>query len=218
MTIIAPASRNAARSREQILDAAESVFAQKGYEATSLQEVGLKAGLSRGAPGYFFGSKADLYQTVLERSSAEALDAVRTGRARALASGEPAERVLTGTVADYFDFFAARPNFVRLIEWEALSDERYLASSPPHIRVAQEALAAMSAELGLGPAQSDEARQLLLSIISLCWFPLAHGNTVLRALGIDPTDPAFLERRKHHVVSLVLHGVRSGEAGVRSAP
>ena len=40
--------RNADRSRELILDAAEKLFADRGYEATSLQDVGTEAGVSRG--------------------------------------------------------------------------------------------------------------------------------------------------------------------------
>ena len=59
--------RNPARSREAILDAGEALFAESGYEGTSLSDVGTLAGVSRGTPGYFFGSKAELYRAVLER-------------------------------------------------------------------------------------------------------------------------------------------------------
>ena len=68
MTSIADRERNPARTRAAILDAAEKLFAQKGFDATSLNEVGLASGVSRGTPGYFFGSKAELYQAVLDRS------------------------------------------------------------------------------------------------------------------------------------------------------
>src|SRR6476646_9612071 len=81
--------RNAARSRAAILDAAEKLFAEKGYDATSLSEVGAAAGVSRGTPGYFFGSKQELYDAVLERCFEEVRQAVRAGRARAMASQQP---------------------------------------------------------------------------------------------------------------------------------
>ena len=116
--------RNATRSRAAILDAAERLFAERGYDATSLHDVGAAAGVSRGTPGYFFGSKPDLYQAVLERAFAEVRDAVRVGRARGLASSQGVETILAGAVSDYFDFLAARPNFVRLIEREALNGSR----------------------------------------------------------------------------------------------
>jgi AcrR family transcriptional regulator len=199
--------RNPERSRAAILDAAERLFAEQGYDATSLTQVGAAAGVSRGTPGYFFRSKVELYQAVFDRSFAEVREAVRAGRARALASNESPETILAGAVSDYFDFLAARPNFVRLIEREALNGGR-LPEGVSHLSAGQEALAAISAELGLDDSPSGDAAQLLLSIISLCWFPLIHTRTVAAAVGVAMDDGAELERRKRHVISLVLHGLR----------
>jgi TetR/AcrR family transcriptional regulator len=199
--------RDAERSRAAILDAAERLFAEQGYDATSLTQVGAAAGVSRGTPGYFFRSKSDLYQAMLDRSFAEVSEAVRAGRARALASNESPETILAGAVSDYFDFLAARPNFVRLIEREALNGGR-LPEGVSHISAGQEALAAISAELGLDDSPSGEAAQLLLSIISLCWFPMIHAHTVAPAVGVRLEDADELDRRKRHVIGLVLHGLR----------
>ncbi len=193
-------------TREAVLDAAERLFAERGFEATSLNDVGAAAGVSRGTPGYFFGSKAELYRAVLERCFADVRAAVRSGRERALASGESADTVLAGVVSEYFDFITANPNFVRLIEWEALTGGRNLDAVPPHVEAAREALAALSDELRLDPRHPADAAQLLLSVIGLCWFPLVHSGTMLRALGIDATTPEFLQARKRHVVDLVLSG------------
>ena len=203
--------RNPDRSRAAILDAAEQLFADQGYDATSLTQVGAAAGVSRGTPGYFFRSKAELYQAVLDRSFAEVREAVRAGRARALASNESAETILAGAVSDYFDFLAARPNFVRLIEREALSGTR-LPHGLSHLSAGQEALTAISAELGLDDSPSGEAAQLLLSIISLCWFPMIHARTVAPAVGVRLEDGDELEQRKRHVIRLVLHGLRGSSS------
>jgi AcrR family transcriptional regulator len=200
--------RDAERSRAAILDAAERLFAEQGYDVTSLTQVGAAAGVSRGTPGYFFRSKQELYQAVLDRSLSEVRDAVREGRARALASNESSETILAGAVSDYFDFLAERPNFVRLIEREALSGSR-LTEGLAHLSAGQEALAAISAELGLDDSPSGEAAQLLLSIIALCWFPLVHGRTVAPAVGVGLNDAGAVERRKRHVIDLVLHGIRA---------
>src|SRR6476660_4562845 len=135
--------RDANRSRAAILDAAERLFAERGYDATSLTEVGAAAGVSRGTPGYFFGSKSDLYQAVLDRCFAEVREAVRAGRARALASSQSPDTILAGAVSDYFDFLAARPNFIRLIERVAVNGEG-LPQGVSHLSAGQEALAAIS--------------------------------------------------------------------------
>lgn len=92
--------RNPARTREAILDAAEKLFADKGFQGASLNDVGALAGVSRGTPGYFFGAKADLYRAVLERCFDRVREAVRSGRARALASHERPEVVLAGVVGE----------------------------------------------------------------------------------------------------------------------
>lgn len=207
VTVTGTIERNAGRSRAAILDAAERLFAEKGYDATSLTEVGALAGVSRGTPGYFFGSKADLYQAVLDRCFAEVREAVRAGRARALASSQSPDVILAGAVSDYFDFLAARPNFVRLIEREALSGVG-LPDEVSRLSAGQEALAAISAELGLDDSPSGEASQLLLSIIALCWFHLIHARTVAPAVGVVLESTEDLERRRRHVVELVLHGLR----------
>jgi TetR/AcrR family transcriptional regulator len=206
MASIPDRERNPARTRAAILDAAEKLFAQKGFEATSLNEVGTAAGVSRGTPGYFFGAKADLYQAVLDRSFTEVREAVRAGRARALASNQTPDAILAGAVSDYFDFLAARPNFIRLIEREALHGGPQL-DEVSHLSAGQEALAAISAELGLDDSPSGEAAQLLLSIIALCWFHLIHARTVAPAVGVTLENADDLERRRRHIVGLVLNGL-----------
>jgi TetR/AcrR family transcriptional regulator len=213
--------RNPTRTREAILDAAEHLFAERGYEATSLTDVGGQAGVSRGTPGYFFGSKEQLYRDVLERCLERVRAAVRSGRERALASQEPPEVVLAGAVGEYFDFIMANPDFVRLLEREALDGGKHLATLPPHLEAAQEALGAIVSELAIDPANEAEARQLLISMLALSWFHVVHGPTVLRALGIDAGDPTFKEARRQHVVELVVRGLRGHlrrDGAVPSAP
>jgi AcrR family transcriptional regulator len=62
----APRLRRTER-RDQILVAATSVFAEAGFEATSLDDVAAAAGISRVILYRHFESKADLYRAVLER-------------------------------------------------------------------------------------------------------------------------------------------------------
>ncbi len=204
--------RNPARTRTIILDAAEQLFAEKGFEETTLAEVGRVAGVSRATPGYFFGSKASLHRAVLERCFEDVRRAVREGKERALASGETPDVILAGAVADYADFVAARPNFVRLIEREALSDRKVLEDMPLRSAVWQEALTAFRQELGLDISDSVEAAHLLLSLVALTWFPIVHGRTFLKTVGLDPAAPDFSDQRKRHITMLLLGALRQRAA------
>jgi len=196
--------RNPARSRELILDAAERLFAEHGYDATSLSDVGREAGVSRATPGYFFGSKADLHRSVLERCFEDVRRAVREGRDRALESGQTPDVILAGVVSDYFDFVATRPNFVKLIQREALSGRRTLDDVPLGLVTGQEMIAALAQELALPVDDRVEVAQMLFSLIALTWFPFVQGGVLGRVVGLDPDAPGYLDARKTHVTKLLL--------------
>ncbi|RAQ98314.1 TetR family transcriptional regulator [Thermogemmatispora tikiterensis] len=55
----------AAQTREQLLQAALSCFLEQGYAATTLEEIARRAGTTRGAIQWHFGSKADLFNTLV---------------------------------------------------------------------------------------------------------------------------------------------------------
>lgn len=54
-------------TRHQLLDAAESVFNEKGVSRTSLAEIATAASVTRGAIYWHFKNKADLFHAMLER-------------------------------------------------------------------------------------------------------------------------------------------------------
>ena len=55
-----------ARTRAQLIDAAATVFARRGFVAASLDEVAEEAGLTKGAVYSNFDSKDDLFQAVMD--------------------------------------------------------------------------------------------------------------------------------------------------------
>lgn len=55
----------AAITREQLLYKALTVFSRKGYAATTLEDIAGEAGVTRGAIYWHFGSKAELYNTLV---------------------------------------------------------------------------------------------------------------------------------------------------------
>ena len=64
--------------REKILDAARAMFGDRGFEATSIAEIGAGAGISKSVLYHYFGSKAGLYQALLEYDAEALIDAVAT--------------------------------------------------------------------------------------------------------------------------------------------
>ena len=54
-------------TKTRILDAAESLFMEHGFEATSLRQLTTAAGVNLAAVNYHFGTKEELFQAVLTR-------------------------------------------------------------------------------------------------------------------------------------------------------
>ena len=194
-------------SKTAILDAAETLFAQQGYEATSLQEICDRAGVTRGLPTYFFGSKEELYRAVLERIFALSLtrELLKMLREQAQQPDANPEEGLHVVIERLFDFLVTHPTFIRITEWEALNGGRYLGHLPRLVTTLREAVQVLQEE-----ARWDiDAEQFIIDLVALCWFPLAQAETFLKPLGVDGHDPAFLARRKQHVVQFLLAGHRT---------
>src|SRR5690349_24789470 len=75
--------------RRRIQRAARSVFAEKGYAKTSIEQIAREASLSVGAIYLYFRSKEDLYVSLLEETL-ELFD-TEIGQLRGRADGNPGE-------------------------------------------------------------------------------------------------------------------------------
>ncbi len=97
--------------RQRIEAAAVEVFAERGYDATSVGEVATAAGVSRTVLYDHFRSKRELYLQVLDTQNAAMLAEVGAGITGA---GAGADR-LRATVAAYLSFARQRPAARRLL-------------------------------------------------------------------------------------------------------
>jgi AcrR family transcriptional regulator len=198
--------RDPERSRAAILDAAEALFAQRGYDGASLSEIGAAAALSRGAPGYFFGSKERLYSAVLARVLADrqaatvaALEPVRAWCETGTDAAGLRE-ALAAAVGDYVAFLRSRPAFARLMGWEELAGADRLAQVPRRSDPLERTFGAVrtvARRRGLGDFDVADA---VLVWVALTYAPLAHRHTLMRGVGRDLEDEPT--RRRHTALAV----------------
>ena len=194
--------RDAERSRGAILDAAERLFAERGFDAASLNEIGAAAGLSRGTPSYFFGAKEQLYVAVLERvfaarqeATAAAFEPVHAWCADDTADLAALRDALVASMEGYLGFLLARPAFARLLTREELGGARRLQEVPRASTAMNDAFGALRR---LAPARGLRAFDVgdgVLLYVGLTFAPVAHQSTFMAALGRDLAQPAV--RRRH---------------------
>jgi AcrR family transcriptional regulator len=63
--------------REQILDAANSLFAERAYDEVSIEDIASAAGVTRGLVHHYFGGRKDVYVALLERLGAQREERLR---------------------------------------------------------------------------------------------------------------------------------------------
>ena len=64
-------AQRSATTRRALLDAARSLFAEKGYHETAAEEIVRRAGLTRGALYHHFEDKKDLFRAVVDEMEGE---------------------------------------------------------------------------------------------------------------------------------------------------
>jgi TetR/AcrR family transcriptional regulator len=203
--------RDAERSRALILAAAEQLFARRGYDAASLAEIGEEAGVSRGTPSYFFGSKEELYVAVLERMYADRNAALGPAFAQLTDWAEQRnpsrslKAVLTRAVAAYVDFLHGRPSYVDIMEREALAGGERLRKLQTQSTVMEDAFAALRRRARAHGLKNFDVPEAITVLVGLGYLPVAHRSTMLRRHGLRVEDAAFTARRKKHIVDMLLH-------------
>jgi AcrR family transcriptional regulator len=60
-----------AQRREQILDAANALFAERAYDEVSIEDIASAAGVTRGLVHHYFGGRNEVYIALLERLGAQ---------------------------------------------------------------------------------------------------------------------------------------------------
>ena len=135
-------------TRERVLDAAERLFSQEGFDAVSIRQIAAEAGVTLGLVGFHGGAKTDLIRTVLRRR-VEALNLARRDRLAAIMAG-PAPALgdlVDGYISPYLEYashddpqWAA---YARLIARIVADDRWYKHVGELYDPVAQEYLDAM---------------------------------------------------------------------------
>ncbi len=123
MTATATRRSQADARREQFLDVALELFAERGFDATSMKDLAEASGAAPGLVYHYFGSKNELLAAVLaERSFFPKLRAMLTDL-----PARPASEVL-GELAERFEaMLSEREQVVRLVAHEAQTDPRIRA-------------------------------------------------------------------------------------------
>ncbi len=113
-----------ASTKARILEAAEAVFATKGFEGASTREIAARAGVNISSLHYHWENKETLYYAVFESVYDQLIEISRDLPSPTTARDESLPSVPEAPVGRVFDYFAANPNIPRLLLRRILENEK----------------------------------------------------------------------------------------------
>lgn len=185
-------------TRDRVLDAALLAFGTHGFDATSLDQLAVDLGVRKQTILYYFSSKNELLEAVVDRSAGEiavALEDTIEG------TGAGFDRI-EGIVRTVFRIAVRRPELLGLLrEVSRLGPPvatRLIENFEPLV---ERATGFLQAEMDAGHFRRSDPRLLLVSVYSTV-VGAATEVEVLRAVGIEPTLRSAAQRRRELITFL----------------
>jgi len=200
-------------SRDKILDAAEDLFARRGFAGIGMREVADAAGLGKSSLFHHFRSKAELYAAVVGRI----LDHLDEQLTVALAAGgDPLVR-FDRWLDTLIDNFGKRPTYARLLLRSLFEDDE-LTGAGEEEQHADRTIKRIFAMIGHLLREGMEAGvfrlasipHTLQSIAGLTVYHFASGEFGEELVGQPLFTATEVRRRKQEVKALLHHGLTAG--------
>lgn len=201
--------------RDRLLQAALHLFADRGYDGVSVDEIVDAVGVNKRMVYHYFGSKEHLYSAVLE----QAYEGLRESEEKFFAprkTGTDPRGAVRDLVRLYFDFLRGNPEFVRLLLWENLQRGTHLGKTGPAVTKSP-MLAHLQSLLDAGVAAGSfrpglDPRQVLVSLIGLCLVYYSNRHTLARTVGLDVSAPHAMRHAVEATAGILLDGIGRGSA------
>lgn len=196
--------------RDKILDAAEALFARRGYAGVGLSEIAEAVGLGKSSLFHHFRSKAQLYAAVASRI----LVHIDVELARALAEGGAPADKLERWVDTLIDLLGHHPTYSRLLLRSlfendefggALDEERQV--NEMIARILDNIMAVLREGMAQGDLHEASLPDTVQSLVGLIVYHFASGFFGGQLFQRPLFDPSEVHHRKQEVKALLRHGL-----------
>lgn len=193
-------------TEEKILNAAQTVFTQKGMDGARMQEIADEAGINKALLHYYFRTKQKLFEAIFRKVFQHIFPNINTF----IRSELPIEEKLGIFVEKYIDLLLKNPFLPIFILKEIHRDPEFLASVIKNQGVnPQEVFAMFEKEMEAGNIRKMDPRDLLINILAMSIFPIA-AKPLMKVMFFEndkKTYHDFLIKRKETVKEFILNSI-----------
>lgn len=192
----------AEKTRAGILDAAEALFAERGFDAARLEDIAERVGIRRASIVYHFKDKRELYDAVLENVFGGLHDVL----AEVLARGKTLPEQIEAGVSAWVDYVGRRPSIARLILREVADASRERGEGV--LRQTRRLRKLVQREVLDRPNRKEtklaavDPVHMASAVAGATVFLVAAMPTLLPDLEFDPLSREQLEVHKHEVLRI----------------
>lgn len=199
-----PKHRDAERTRKRLLDAAETIFAKSGLEASSTEAIARKAGVSKTMLFYYFQNKEQLYLEVLKRLFDAVVEPAQAARIETLSPREG----LTAIVQGYFDIHLNRPAFAELTVREAMEyGGRHLHRLRYDLPFIGQLMRVLRRGMLSGEFRAVDPLKTTVSLVGMTKILFTYREAMERVLEQEVLAGDAIGEWREHIVDLLLNGV-----------
>ncbi len=198
-------TRDAEATKARILEAAKAEFARLGLGGARVDEIAEKAKANKRMIYHYFGSKEDLFRTVLEEAYLDIREAEQALNLDAVPPREALETLVRFT----WDYYLENPEFIRLVNSANLHRGRHLEGSERLAKASRQYVDLVRTILDRGVAEGVFRKgvdpvQLNITIAAIGYYYLTNRHTGKILFERDYMTPEALKERLDFNIDTVL--------------
>ncbi|MFN8474149.1 MAG: TetR/AcrR family transcriptional regulator [Anaerolineae bacterium] len=210
-------AHDAEGSREAILDAAEKVFAEHGFDGARIDVIAAEAGYNKSLIFQYFGDKFNLYVQVIRRAD-EQTRGLQTEIVTALRDTDPGpdaaahyRALFRSFLGGYFDYLIEHPSLMRILLWEMAEGWQTYAKLITQLDTddVEQIKPMLDKVRDAGLFRSDFEPMAQIVLVEMLFPCFLASIPLCRILGVgeDLSSPTALARAREYFVDFAVHAV-----------
>lgn len=195
------------QTEEQIFEAAERVFTNKGLHGARMQEIADEAGINKALLHYYFRSKDKLFEAVFNNTFKKFFpNVLNTLMDEKMSLEQKIEKI----VVSYIDEFKNKPSLPMFILFEIHQNPKILQDLGDKLAGIRDSRFMHQYKQGVlaGKYMDVNPIHIMLNILSMSVFPILAKPMIEQVFGLKGESyMAFLEERKQVVPKMIIQNI-----------